>query len=356
MFPLPASSAMDSPSSDIQNVNPNRRATRSALAEIPARLGSLSVRDNGADSPVIAATVTSQTSGLWNLSVNVPSAYLSPSPSPDELVIQQRGRRRAPVTWSPDTDDRKEERGSRTPVKASPSKSTIVLRSTPRKRLLMNEPRELFSSSTPEKSRKLSPNTKRSRVDRPAVHAGPLQAALKGLSHQQLVDLVLLVADHHPSLEQELRESLPTPDLRPLEDRLNELKKNIFKSLPSNRLVSKSDSPAYNRAATHVLSFKKCLMEQGRQLAESQHWESLMDWVLLAWTYVRGTPVWDSQPHNNARRQCFKFLAAQGMQALKRGAWTPDQLDALEDKLSRCSIDSEDMDSCLKQLTVIRKK
>lgn len=55
---------------------------------------------------------------------------------------------------------------------------------------------------------------------------------------------------------QEVKEMLPKPDLHPLEEQLNYLKKNIFKSLPTSRLTSKTDSPAYSRAATHVLAFK----------------------------------------------------------------------------------------------------
>jgi hypothetical protein len=55
---------------------------------------------------------------------------------------------------------------------------------------------------------------------------------------------------------QEIKDSLPAPDIRPLEERLSYLKKNIFKSLPNSRLTSKTDSPAYSRAATHVLAFK----------------------------------------------------------------------------------------------------
>jgi hypothetical protein len=73
------------------------------------------------------------------------------------MVIQQRGRRHVPATWSPDIEQNKQNGVStreRTPVKASPLKSTIVLRSTPRKRLLLNDPKELFP--TPEKCRKVS--------------------------------------------------------------------------------------------------------------------------------------------------------------------------------------------------------
>lgn len=37
----------------------------------------------------------------------VPTTFLSPSPSPDEMIIRQRGRRRIPVIFSPDIDDLK---------------------------------------------------------------------------------------------------------------------------------------------------------------------------------------------------------------------------------------------------------
>lgn len=63
-----------------------------------------------------------------------------------------------PVSWSPDIDSRKRENNTlsreRTPVKQpSPSKSTIVLRSTPRKRLLLTDPVE--STSSPDKNKKV---------------------------------------------------------------------------------------------------------------------------------------------------------------------------------------------------------
>jgi len=70
------------------------------------------------------------------------------------------------------------------------------------------------------------------------------------------VELLLKTTQNHPELEQEVRESLPAPDLRPIEEQLSTLKKNIFKCLPTSRLTSKFDSPAFNRASTHVNVFK----------------------------------------------------------------------------------------------------
>uniref|UniRef100_A0A1B6CXA6 Uncharacterized protein n=1 Tax=Clastoptera arizonana TaxID=38151 RepID=A0A1B6CXA6_9HEMI len=342
------------------NEAPMRRTTRSALAEIPARLGALTVLDNYRDTPVARHrninnnnTLNSQTL-LVDVHMNLPASYISPSPSPDELVIQQRGRRRMPVTWSPDVDCRKREGGGsvreRTPVK-SPSKSTIVLRSTPRKRLLLNDSLELCSS--PDKNKKLySPSIKKCRLDQPA---GPIETALKGLSSDQLIDIIQNLVKNNTELEEELKSIIPAPDLKPLEERMNDLKRNIFKSLPTSRLTSKTDSPAYNRAATHVIAFKKCVLEQGRNLVESQQWSAVVDYVLLSWSYVRSTPLWDNPPHNAARRQCFKSLAAMCMNALKKGQFSPEICNELYKKFESCVPDSEDMKSCLKQLDILRK-
>lgn len=97
--------------------------------------------------------------------VNRTATSPSLASSPEELVIQQRGRRHLPVTWSPDIDASKRQgpmSKDQTPVKGSmkesPTKSTIVLRSTPRKRLLLNDPKELCLMSPEKQSRKVRPS------------------------------------------------------------------------------------------------------------------------------------------------------------------------------------------------------
>lgn len=57
---------------------PNRR---SALAEIPLRMGMLRVSTDDID----------DLGTLMDSPINIPASYLSPAPSPDELIIRQRG-------------------------------------------------------------------------------------------------------------------------------------------------------------------------------------------------------------------------------------------------------------------------
>uniref|UniRef100_A0A023F2H5 Putative tethering factor for nuclear proteasome sts1 n=1 Tax=Triatoma infestans TaxID=30076 RepID=A0A023F2H5_TRIIF len=347
---------------------PPRRTTRSALVEIPARLGALSVSENRHMGRMHANIMTNLVVDVnLNHPNSLPSSFVSPAPSPDELVIQARGRRRIPVTWSPPSGDITPParrwsdangygKKDNTPNQGINSPSKIVLRSTPRKRLLMNDPADF--SPSPDKRRNMSPNAKKVRVEKQMpTFQGPVGVALKALSHDQLVDVIHNIINRHPSLEEEVKSNLPSPDLRPLNDRLHDLKRNIFKSLPNSRLTSKTDSPAYSRASTHVLAFKKALVEAGRNLVASQQWETVLEFVVMGWEQVAGTPLWDNPPHNTPRKQCFKFLAAQCMSALKKlGTLPVEQVDTLYTKFKNFEQDCEDIQACIKQLETMRKK
>ncbi|XP_045499749.1 uncharacterized protein LOC123697322 [Colias croceus] len=336
------------------------RRTRAALAEIPARLDRLRV------TPLRTLTNTRE------VSPSLPSGYLSPAPSPDEQLIQQRGRKRVPTNWSPDIDLKRNSTfhslirtpPKNTPSRHSPPKLGVTLRSTPRKRLLLGDvervpltPEKIdFSDlSTPQKFKinspvKASPPIKRCRLEKSfdAEYKGPIDTALKGLSPTQLINMIKKITYKHPEIEDDIRKDMPVPDMAPLEERLNYLKSNIFKSLPTSRLTSKTDSPAYSRVSTHLAAFKKCLVDQGKVLVESQHWESVLEYVFLAWSYVRATPVWDNQPHNAHRKQCFKALTNFCMTALKKGDFTKDFLIDVQDKLETMEADSEDIKSNIK--------
>ena len=64
-----------------------------------------------------------------------------------------------------------------------------------------------------------------------------------------------------------------------------------------------------------LLSQKECV-NQGQTLVASQLWDSTVNYVLMAWSYVDGMPDWDNPSHNKSKEQCFKGLAAQCKKAL----------------------------------------
>ena len=51
---------------------------------------------------------------------------------------------------------------------------------------------------------------------------------------------------------------LAQPDVKTMEEQLRMVKKEIFKSLPTNRLTSKTDSRAFSKAIPHIANFKVC--------------------------------------------------------------------------------------------------
>ena len=199
------------------------------------------------------------------------------NPSPDEMVIRQRGRREPmPITFSPDvlTTTQRMAQRQRHPQQGDrggggmTSRLLLPTRSSPRKRLTLGDehmtttvaanlstpPKSTTSASSimqmtpsPDKAKKTSPISKKLRMDKAKeASLSPLVSA-KGLSHSQLIDLLGKLVEEQPSLGDRVEQLLPAPDLSPMEETLACLKKNIFKTLPSTRLESRTDSMAYNR-------------------------------------------------------------------------------------------------------------
>jgi len=282
--------------------------------------------------------------------------------SPDEMVIQARGRRQVPLTFSPDinhTPLRQQMQRAKLAAMSQSSGSRLLLpnsniRTSPRKRLTLSDtppPTSCISqvyTPSPDKL-KMSPLTKRVRID-PTLHNVNPETAIKGLSHSQLISLMGSILQRHPELVEEVHTMLPSPDLTPMEEKLNYLKRNIYKALPNTRLESKTDSMAYNRVSIHLTMFKKAVVDSVKSLLEGQQWLAIIDYTVMAWAYVQATPVWENPSHNNIRKTCFKSLAASCMTALKKGNFKAEQCEEIKKKLSKLKADSDEIVICLKHL------
>lgn len=203
-------------------------------------------------------------------------------PSLDEMVIRQRGRKKQPakISWSPikspfKTPTKRNSTLHMSLLSPSPAKklfnnstgSPMILRNSPRKRILTDTPNDqdfasCSSSSTPAAAS--STPTKRLKFsDDRSMNASskniPLKTLLKAMSQNQLIEIISGIASSDPVMEQEICKNLPIPDVRPFEDELCALKKNIMRSSPRSRLLiqSKTDSAAYSRASSHLTLFKK---------------------------------------------------------------------------------------------------
>lgn len=142
---------------------------------------------------------------------------------------------------------------------------------------------------------------------------------MSGYSREQLIAIIGGLVKEQPELERKIRNELPTPDIRQMEEQLSSANKNIYKCLPTSRLAKKTDSISYTRAITHLNTFKKTIVEHTNTLNISKNWDALLDYTQMAWTYVKATPVWDNYSHNTCRRSCFKILSNHLYVSLKFG-------------------------------------
>lgn len=302
------------------------------------------------------------------------------------MIIRQRGRRRS-INWSPDKIP--SSTAAMLSILRTPTKhtSTMTLRSSPRKRLHLDgvasssvlmsplsngqSPRKAIArtmsqaaaasslaataagTTTPQS---YTPQTKRSRMTESPIaqqnQQTPLAKILKGLSQAQLINVIQEIVNNEPNVETKVRTNLPMPDIKPMEEQLMLLKKNIFRSLPISRLVKNTDSVGHARAATHLSTFKKTVVDQSQLLNESENWDALIDYCLMAWPIVRATPIWDNKTHNSIRRSCFKILSWHCLCALKTAgiALGEQRLKDLLNQMASMKADCDDISSCVPHL------
>ncbi|GAB6027461.1 hypothetical protein CHUAL_001719 [Chamberlinius hualienensis] len=299
--------------------SPIRRTTRSALLDLQRNIRT----------PTTA-------------SANIPDSILTPSP--DEQVIRQRGRRKTCPNSADGTLLKYLQASSvKTPTKCctkSPFKSPIKrhslpTRTSPRKRLVLDDTPEVIDidvlslTSSPAKRVRISSGA--------ATKSSSTQdciLAIKGLSHHQLLDIFVKLVERRPDLQQELMEHMPVPDISDLENNLKSLKKNIFKSFPYTKWGSKRDAFCYRRVSVHLTAFKKTCVDQGKQFLSCNQWTTAIDYVLMAWSYVYDLPDWDNEAHNKLKQSCFKSLATQCMNALKKGKFSQEYYQDIESRFA----------------------
>ncbi|VVC41008.1 Tethering factor for nuclear proteasome Cut8/Sts1 [Cinara cedri] len=286
------------------NPETTRLRTRNVLAEIPISHDRLSSSN--------LLNVIDHSDHYTNVMQSVQSNIncISLSTSPDELIIQQRGRK-IRVVFSPDIDVTKQD----------------------------------------------SPTSKKTRMETMIVlpEDNCLCSALKTLTSDQLIGLIGQIVSDHPNVEKEIRINFPMADIKSLEGRICYLWHNIYKALSINRLVSKTNPIAYNRVSIHLLEFKKCVINQGRHLVESSQWSVVIDYVFMAWKYVRRTPIWDCPSHNAARKQCFKSLSEICMTALQhmKESLNQETCENYRNRLKLLANDhKEDIELCLRFLEI----
>ena len=93
----------------VNRETPTVRRTRGALADLSRQLAGVTVGMTLLNTP--------------NGNIQMPSSLMSPAPSPDEMIIRLRGRKKTPITWSPASENgvKKLAQYDTTPPKGKPN-------------------------------------------------------------------------------------------------------------------------------------------------------------------------------------------------------------------------------------------
>ncbi len=124
----------------------------------------------------------------------------------------------------------------------------------------------------------------------------------------------------------------PSPDLAPLENKLENLKKSIYKAFPYSKYGNDRDGFCFRRVRGHLAAFKTECFLQCKTLTDSQQWKSSINYICMAWKFVYELPDWNDSAHNKNKEMCYKKLVTHLTNALKKGIFEDQELEGYIDE------------------------
>jgi hypothetical protein len=102
----------------------------------------------------------------------------------------------------------------------------------------------------------------------------------------------------------------------------------------------------------------RTVIDQNKSLYESKNWDALLDYVKMAWAYVRATPIWDNQAHNAMRRHCFKILSYNAAIALRHGSIDlgRKRVEEFEARIADMTKDCDEIATCQQYISYIKQR
>ncbi|PIK34519.1 putative tethering factor for nuclear proteasome STS1 isoform X3 [Apostichopus japonicus] len=169
---------------------------------------------------------------------------------------------------------------------------------------------------------------KRQRTSKEPI-PGKLEKRLHSLTADQLAAVLEEVVEKHPHLEQDVIKLLPEPDISHHLSQLSDLLHNIYRSLPRQRLCSSRSPFSYRRVKSHIFTFKKFCISQGRHFLACETWQTAVEYSLAAWQQASYLPKWDCPVHNRLKAGCMRGLAGICVEGLSNGTYTLPYLNQL---------------------------
>ncbi|XP_003746093.2 uncharacterized protein LOC100897785 [Galendromus occidentalis] len=215
--------------------------------------------------------------------------------SPEEEILRLRGRRsfevHAPINIA---------RYTLSPTKKVKSPAKALQFRSPRKRPQTDDASPSKASGSPSKP------AKRCRLLTKLKDETDPTTALRSLNKDQLLSL-LSRAMTDEEVRAQVSSQIPVPDLQRMEGKLQQRLKIVLSCTGGKQQLSPSVS--YKKMHPSLDAFKLKVTSHTESLLRGEQWSAGLEYVLLAWPYVRQLPEWRDNIQNRTRLQCFKILA-----------------------------------------------
>ena len=145
-----------------------------------------------------------------------------------------------------------------------------------------------------------------------------LSKLIRGLTKEQLEEMILNVTNELPDIEETVRKHLPTFDIQQAIQEAQKLKKKLFQEFPNTRYGSPYDHYAFTRVKSSQSAYSTAVRKPLTVLSSAKQWSVLLDYILAVIEESAELPDWDCEADRKPKQSLFKAFASHLLKILER--------------------------------------
>ncbi|KAG2190606.1 hypothetical protein INT46_002026 [Mucor plumbeus] len=187
------------------------------------------------------------------------------------------------------------------------------------------QPQHLHPQLQPLREDEILHTTKRNRIS--LKKEFPISKLLATLEKDKLIELINDLVDSNPHLKSEVDAFIPPPTTQSISLVIANLEKKLAESFPFSR-TSARDDYSYNRVKLALVDIVNALVEYADHFTNpslDEHPTTIFSYLHYATSVANRLPVWDTEAHNQIKRDLYSELINYWKKAIDIAASKLDQ-------------------------------
>ncbi|KAM3586095.1 Tethering factor for nuclear proteasome sts1 [Umbelopsis sp. WA50703] len=149
----------------------------------------------------------------------------------------------------------------------------------------------------------------------------PISRLLATMDKEKLIELIHGLIETHPFIQEDIAQIMPSPTLQTASATLADMEKKLAASYPYNKNGPGKDDYSFNRVRPALMELVTFLNDFADHFTQPSEFPTTsFSYLHIATTLVHRLPTWDTELHNNIKRDAYVSLSGYWKRVIRQAS------------------------------------